>query len=479
MVRATRRPEYVVVSYIEPRAGNEQALGYDASSDPARFDALQRARDSGWAIATGRLTLVQEAGRRFGLLIFQPIYSHGPPPSTVEERRQRLLGYATGVFRLGDMIEASLQGAERNGITLRIEDEEAPAGQRLLYNSQGETDPTLDHAAGNNPSRMHWDTTIELADRRWALRLAPTLGYLAARQSLQPWMVLVGGLLFTSLLGAFLLIVTGRSVLIEHVVAERTAELSQTNAALAREIADREQAEQALRQTAAELAQSNAELAQFAYVASHDLQEPLRAVTGCVQLLQQRYCDQLNAPAHELIAHAVTGAIRMHTLIHDLLAYSRVGTRGESLQLTDCAAVLNEVLANLEISICESGAVVTAAPLPTVMVDPAQLRQVFQNLIGNALKFRGEAPPRIHIGAEHEGGEWVFAVCDNGIGIHPQYFERIFQVFQRLHTQRKYEGSGIGLAICKKIVERHSGRIWVTSEPGKGATFSFTVIDRS
>ena len=169
----------------------------------------------------------------------------------------------------------------------------------------------------------------------------------------------------------------------------------------------------------------------------------------------------------------------MHTLIHDLLAYSRVGTRGESLQLTDCAAVLNDVLANLEVSICESGAVVTAAPLPSVMVDPAQLRQVFQNLIGNALKFRGEATPRIHIGVEHEGGEWVFAVCDNGIGIHPQYFERIFQVFQRLHTQQKYEGSGIGLAICKKIVERHSGRIWVTSEPGKGATFSFTVLDRS
>ena len=447
---------------------------------------------------------------------------------------------------------------------------------------------------------MHWDTTIELADRRWALRLTPTLGYLAARQSLQPWTVLVGGLLFTSLLGAFLLIVTGRSVLIEHVVAERTAELSQTNAALAREIAEREQAEsrfsamaqsaveaiisadsaghiltwnngaraifghtaheivgqpltrlmperyhelhrrglermgatgesalmgtvlelsglrkdgrefpleltlstwtsaegrfyggiirditarqraeQALRQTAAELAQSNAELAQFAYVASHDLQEPLRAVTGCVQLLQQRYCDQLDAHAHELIAHAVAGATRMHTLIHDLLAYSRVGTRGESLQPTDCAAVLNDVLANLEVSICESGAVVTAAPLPTVMADPAQLRQVFQNLIGNALKFHGEAPPRIHIEVEHEGGEWVFAVCDNGIGINPQYFERIFQVFQRLHTQREYAGSGIGLAICKKIVECRGGRIWVTSEPDKGATFSFTVIDRS
>jgi light-regulated signal transduction histidine kinase (bacteriophytochrome) len=182
--------------------------------------------------------------------------------------------------------------------------------------------------------------------------------------------------------------------------------------------------------------------------------------------------------SHELIAHAVAGVTHMHTLIQDLLAYSWVGARSESLQPTNCAAVLDDVLANLEVSIRESKAVVTAAPLPTVMANPAQLRQVFQNLIGNALKFRGEEPPRIRIGVKHEGGEWVFAVCDNGIGIHPQYFERIFQVLQRLHTQRKYEGSGIGLAICKKIIERHGGRIWVTSKPSKGSTFSFTIGDQ-
>jgi PAS domain S-box-containing protein len=243
MVQAARRPEYVVVSYIEPYAGNEKVLGYDVTSGPGGLEALQAACDTGQSIATGRLMLVQEAGRQFGLLVFLPIYSHGPPPATVEERRLRLLGYATGVFWIGDMIEAALQGRERKDIVLRIEDETAPAGQRPLYDSQWETGPALDDARREHPTWMHWATTVGLAGRRWVLQFAPTLAYLAAHQSIQPWTVLVGGLLFSSLLGAFLLIVTGRTVLIEHVVAERTAELFQTNAALAREIAERHQAE--------------------------------------------------------------------------------------------------------------------------------------------------------------------------------------------------------------------------------------------
>ena len=246
----------------------------------------------------------------------------------------------------------------------------------------------------------------------------------------------------------------GREFPLELTLSTWTSAEGRFYGGIIRDITERQQAEQALRQTTAELAQSNAELAQFAYVASHDLQEPLRAVTGCVQLLQQRYQGQLDAHAHELIAHAVSGATRMHTLIHDLLAYSRVGTRGESLQLTNCAAVLNDVLANLEVSICESGAVVTAAPLPTVMADPTQLRPVFQNLIGNALKFqRAKHLPASASRLSARAGSRVFAVCDNGIGINPQYFEHIFQVFQRLHTQREYAGSGIGLAIHNTIVE--------------------------
>lgn len=240
----------------------------------------------------------------------------------------------------------------------------------------------------------------------------------------------------------------------------------------------RKRAEEALAQKAQELARSNADLEHFAYVASHDLQEPLRMVRSYLQLLERRYKEQLDADAREFIAYAVDGATRMQNLISALLSYSRVGTRGKPFEPTDCSMVLERVLDNLKVAIEESNAVVTHDPLPTVMADNVQLAQVFQNLIGNAVKFHGERPPAVHVGAQRGKGEWIFSVRDNGIGIDPQHFERIFLIFQRLHSQDEYPGAGIGLAVCKKIVERHGGRIWVESQPGAGSTFYFTIPDR-
>ncbi|MCY1073983.1 ATP-binding protein [Archangium lansingense] len=238
---------------------------------------------------------------------------------------------------------------------------------------------------------------------------------------------------------------------------------------------ERRRAEVSLQEHARELARSNEELQQFAYVASHDLQEPLRMVASYTQLLARRYKGKLDADADEFITYAVDGVNRMQQLIQDLLAYSRVGTRGHEFKPIDSGQALGKALANLKALVDETGATIIQGKLPQVMVDETQLTQLFQNLVGNALKFRGQRPPRVLVEAERQDNEWRFTVEDNGIGIEPQYYERIFVIFQRLHGKEEYPGTGIGLAICKKIVERHGGRIGLDSQPGQGTTFWFTL----
>jgi PAS domain S-box-containing protein len=243
-----------------------------------------------------------------------------------------------------------------------------------------------------------------------------------------------------------------------------------------RDITERKKAEEKLITSLKDLERSNKDLEQFAYVASHDLQEPLRMVASYTQLLEKRYKDKLDSDALEFINYAVDGANRMQGLINDLLSFSRVGTRGKPSQLIDSHTALGQARVNLSMTIEENNAIVTNDDLPEVMADETQLIQLFQNLIGNAIKFHkpGESP-RIHISAQRKNEDWVFSVRDNGIGIDPQYFDRIFVIFQRLNTREEYKGTGIGLAICKKIVERLGGKIWIESQPGQGATFYFTL----
>jgi chemotaxis family two-component system sensor kinase Cph1 len=229
-----------------------------------------------------------------------------------------------------------------------------------------------------------------------------------------------------------------------------------------------------LAQLAHDLERSNAELKKFAYVASHDLQEPLNQVANYVQLLEMRYQNQLDEDANEFITYAVEGVSLMQTLIDDVLAYSKVDMQAIEFQLTEVETALERALTNLRKRISETGAVITYDELPTLMADSTQLMQLFQNLIGNAIKFRSDKPPEIHVGAIRTEDEWLFSVKDNGIGFDPQFSNRIFVIFQRLHTRDEYPGTGMGLAICKKIVECHRGRIWVESQVGEGATFYFT-----
>jgi PAS domain S-box-containing protein len=245
-----------------------------------------------------------------------------------------------------------------------------------------------------------------------------------------------------------------------------------------RDRTDQQRAEDALRKFSLDLARSNAELERFAYVASHDLQEPLRMVSSYTQLLSRRYKGKLDANADEFIGYAVDGANRMQKLIGDLLMLSRVGTQAKPSEPVDTGAILQRVLSDLQPAIEGAGAEIHWPPdMPVVLADGTQIGQLFQNLIGNGLKFRGEAPPRINISVEPEDGKesWRFAFQDNGIGIEAQYFERIFVIFQRLHGKDRYAGTGIGLAICKKIVERHGGKLWVESKPGEGTAFLFTL----
>jgi len=241
---------------------------------------------------------------------------------------------------------------------------------------------------------------------------------------------------------------------LEERVAERTAEL------------DRH---------AKELARSNSELEQFAYVASHDLQEPLRMVASFTQLLGKRYGDKLDSDGRDFIHYAVDGANRMQNLISDLLSFSRIETQEKVFESTSCDFVLNRALGNLALTIEESDAEITWGALPQVMGDAKQLSQVFQNLIANAIKFRGDKPPKVEIQAEADADNWKISVRDNGIGISPEQASRIFVIFQRLHTRTEYPGTGIGLSICKKIVERHGGRIWMEGSPGEGSAFFFTL----
>jgi len=256
---------------------------------------------------------------------------------------------------------------------------------------------------------------------------------------------------------------------------EAQAELQKRIAQLQREVAERRRTEETLANKNKELERSNAELEQFVNVASHDLQEPLRMITGYTQLLARRYQGKLDQNADEYISFAVDGARRMQELINDLLIYSRVGTRGKAFTPADCELILRNTLASLEVAVEESKAMISHDPLPTIICDEAQVGQLFQNLLSNAIKYRDGRVPEVHVSSKREGGSWVFSIKDNGIGIEPQYAERIFVVFQRLHTRDKYPGTGIGLAVCKKIVERHGGSIWVESNLGQGATFYFTI----
>ena len=408
----SRRAELVPISYIEPQRGNERALGLDFLSEPTRRAAVQRTRETGVPVATEPVRLVQDDEEGWGALIMLATPGGGT----------QFEGVAYAAFRVRDVARYALR--ERlGGGDVEIRDEDT-----LLLDTDPET------AAREGVQRG-----LSLLGRRWqvATRI-PTDGGLAL---VVPWLVGAGGLLLAGVAALLLRSLT-------------------TTEARARRLAAR---------MTRDLAESNAELERFAYVASHDLQEPLRSVTGFVGLLSRQYGDRLDDRGRGYLAHVERGATRMRALITDLLEYSRV--QPAQLQPCDLDAAWEQARANLEAAIAGAGAQVTADPLPTVLGDPARIAQVFQNLLSNALKYGGRS---VHASATSSDGTWIVSVRDDGPGIDPRYHHRVFELFERLDGRSGVEGTGMGLSICKRVIERSGGRIWVESTPGEGATFRFT-----
>ena len=439
----TRSPQ-APVTYIEPAAGNTAAFGFDFMSEPQRRTALLSTLESDKPEATAPVRLVQETEDQVGFLVMLGVKRLDGTPH----------GAAYAAFRMGDLVRGT--SGLRRGDELEVYDRGADGADmapleelRPAFDSDGGRD-----AGGDDAPNGSRHVEIDVMGRCWTVYYAPAAGLQTGVETTLEWLALV----LAALLAAVCAWMLGS--------AQRTER---------RALALAERMTEHLRRSKTELARSNAELERFAYVASHDLREPLRTVTGFLGLLSRRHRDRLDDEGREFVDLAVDGAKRMDGLIAELLEYSRVGRRETEPAAVDVSAAWGVAVRNLGAAIAESSAAVTAGPLPVVLADPGEMVQVLQNLLGNAIKYRREDAPQIHIDALRRGEEWEIAVTDDGPGIDPRHHDRIFVLLHRLHRRDEVEGTGIGLAICKKVVERYGGRIWVESSEGDGSRFVFTL----
>jgi signal transduction histidine kinase len=452
------RDEYHSIIYLEPRAGrNLRAFGFDMGSEPIRRAAIDRARDSGVPALSGRVTLVQETGVdiQHGFLLYAPVYRAGLPSATVAERRAAYWGTVYSAFRVADLMHGVL-GPAAGDVDYEIFDGEKVGSERLLIDSRWEHGLVQD----SDFAALEQLDQLSIAGRTWTVRLRVGPAFQPLAQAEGPLLIALGGGLVDLLLFLTIAQLARLHERADRLAEERTVELRAANAELV--------------QQKRELELINTELEQFAYVASHDLQEPLRMVSSYTQLLARRYRGRLDADADVFISYAVQGAARMHALIRDLLAYAHVGSRELENTTVPLERPLDAALQLLHLAIAERSATVTRDPLPRVLGDESQLAQLFQNLLDNAIKFGGE-PPLVHVSAERRGERWRIQIQDNGIGIPPEQQSRIWALFTRLHDRERFPGTGIGLAICKKIAQRHGGEIGVQSAVGKGSAFHFTL----
>ena len=406
--------------------------------------------------------LVQERGSSTGFLLLAPVYRAGALPSPTGSDGDPLddvHGFALGAFLSEDVLLRDYS-ADR-GLAFEVfagQDNAAPVV------SSGEPHPV------EGELLTPFESPLEIGDRTWRVVVSPSTEFASVSQ-FGSRLVLFAGMLVTGMLGLMLLVMTARASRIRNLIRERTEALDRSNRAL-------KSAKSSLEETIEALELSNADLKQFAYVASHDLQEPLRVVASFTQILERKYGDQLDDTARSYMGYAVDGAKRMSALVHALLEFSRVGS-GQAEQVeVDIRDLVQAVRRDLAMALSESGATVEVGDLPTVWGDPAHLRIVMQNLRSNAVKFGDPEDPRVEVSCIEQEAYWRFEVSDNGIGIEADQHDRVFEIFQRLHPQDEYPGTGIGLALCKRIVLQHGGTIGVVSELGQGARFWFTLPRR-
>lgn len=453
---ATRRARYAPVAYIVPGAGNTAAVGFDDESEAVRAAALASARQHGGPSASGAITLVQDGLPRRGMLIVLPVW----------QRPGEIRGYVIAAVRSDQLIEASLQGLEHEGVIVAVFERSPQNGRELLYGSPKEA-----------PGGLEMNQPLQVAGRDWLLEFHQPASYLLAHRSWSVWTMLAGGMLFTGLTGMFLLLVIGRGSRVEQLVVERTVALAKSNSLLAQEAERSHLLEKEARHRAEQLGASNRELEQFAYVASHDLQAPLRNIASFARILEKRYRDKLSEEANEFLGFIRESVSELQQLIDDLLSLSKVNPQATQMQPLPLGLPLRRATEQLRAVLDECHAVITVEALPPVRGDSRLLTQLFQNLIANAVKFQPAGRvPAVYIRAVREpGGDWRCEVADNGIGISAQHHEKLFQIFRRLNPADQYPGTGIGLALCHKIVGLHGGRIWVESAPGEGSRFCFTL----
>lgn len=467
-VKVSEREEYYPIyfaSYENPEMEKIFPRGVDLSSVKLYRKRFAKARDSGNLILKKGDQFLNKKGYGSKYLTILPVYGGGfLKPVDIQERRDRLVGYVVGVEDLGDIVEKTIKKLFVTGINFSLYDLSSGVIPELVYVHQSrlQGNNVLGHY---NLSRKEpsFEEEFNAGGRKWLLVAKPEANYFVETDAWAAWVVLVGGLFVTFMFSVYLFGLVKQAEKTEDLVKERTVELFEKN--------------NELKHYSDALTRSNEELQQFAYIASHDLQEPLRMVTSFTELLKKKYGEKLDSQANDYMDFAVAGVKRMRQLINDLLAYSQVEAADSDMQVVSMVEVVEWAISNLQASIQECQAEVHHVGLPEVTGVQSLLQRLMQNIISNSIKYRSqERLLKIDISAEKQEKQWLFSMTDNGIGVDSKYYERVFAIFQRLHTREEYSGTGVGLAICKKIIKTHRGRIWI--EPGLdniGITVNFTL----